>query len=222
MGSSSNLRSAIGAIKDQTSINLAKIAAFSDLRVAIVKATGHKACPAKEHHIREILTLTSYSRYHAASCLATISKRLSKTKDWVVALKALILIQRLMQDGNLAFVHEISFATKNGLHLLDMSDFQDAAWANSWDFSAFVRAYALYLREQLDSQMQEREGRLDMFSYARDEDDHSSPGAIVVRTTPIREMENHQIYSRIQHLMKLLDSFLACRPTGNFSSLNSL
>lgn len=211
---SSNFRNAIGAVKDQTSITLAKVASFSHLRVAIVKATSHKACPAKEHHIREILTLTSYSRQHAASCIATISKRLNKTKDWVVALKSLILIQRLMQQGNPAFEQEVFYTTKNGTHILDMSHFRDMAWSNSWDFSGFVRAYALHLRDQLDSRMHDKEQRCGMFRYAEDEDEPLSPRAIVVRTIPIREMENDQIYLRAQLLMKLLGSFLACKPTG--------
>ncbi|KAI3803854.1 hypothetical protein L1987_32017 [Smallanthus sonchifolius] len=213
---SSNFRNAIRVFKDHTSITLAKVAMFSDLRVAIVRATGHKPCPAKEHHIREMLTLASYSRCHAASCVATISQRLSKTKDWVVAIKALILIQRLMQEGSPVYMQEVFFATNyNGTHILDMSNFRDASWADSWDFSAFVRAYALYLREQLDSWMQEREGRFGMLSYSEEEDEHVSPGTLVVRTTiPVWEMHNKKLHSRTQHLIKQLDSFIACRPKG--------
>ncbi|KAI3715768.1 hypothetical protein L6452_22755 [Arctium lappa] len=208
----SKFREAIGEVKDQTSISLAKVASFPDLRVAIVKATRHKACPAKEHHIREILHLAPYSRQHAASCVEAIAQRLSKTKDWVVALKALILIQRLIQIDNPVIEQGIFFATKNGTHILDMSNFRDTSWANSWDYSAFVRSYASYLCEHLDHRMQERKARHDMLSY---EEEHPiSPRAIIVRPTPIREMQNKQIYFRIQRLMKLLDSFLVCRPAG--------
>lgn len=200
---SSNFRNTIGVFKDKTSITLAKAASFSDLRIAIVKTTGHKMCPAKEQHIREILTLMSCSVNHAASCVATISQRLCKTKDWVVAIKTLILIQRLMQEGSPAFAEEVLITTNyNGTHMLDMSNFRDATWANSWSYSAFVRAYALYLREQLNSRVQEREG-----TYG------------IVTTTPVWEMHNNQIYSRTQRLMKQLESFLACRPTGNINRI---
>ncbi|KAM0025510.1 putative ANTH domain, ENTH domain, ANTH domain superfamily protein [Helianthus debilis subsp. tardiflorus] len=212
---SSNFRKAIGAFKDHTSRTLAKVATFSNLRVAIVKATDHKVCLAKEHHIREILTLTSYSRCHAASCVSTIAQRLCKTKDWVVAIKALILIQRLMQEGNPLFMQEIFITTYNGTHILDMSDFRDAAWANSWDFSAFVRAYALYLRERLDSWIVECDRTYELFSYTDgEEEEHLSPGTIVIRTTPVWKMQNNQICSRIQYLMKQLDFLLGCQPTG--------
>ncbi|KAK1417638.1 hypothetical protein QVD17_26768 [Tagetes erecta] len=211
---SSNFRNTIGVFKDQTSITLAKVSSFSDLRIAIVKTTDHKMCPAKEHHIRKIITLVSYSVNHAVSCVATISQRLCKTKDWVVAIKALILIQRLMQEGSPAFAEEVLVTTNyNGTHMLDMSNFRDATWANSWNYSAFVRAYALYLREQLNSRVQEREETYGMFSYIDDENEHLSPGTIVT-TTPVWEMHNNQIYSRIERLIKQLDSFLACRPTG--------
>lgn len=220
---SSNFRNAFGLFKDHTSLTLAKVATFSDLRVAIVKATGHKACLAKEHHIQEILTLASYSCNHAASCVATISQRLCKTKDWVVALKALVLIQRLVQVGSPDFMQAVLLATNvNGTHILDMSNFQDVAWANSSDFSAFVRAYALYLRELIDSPIQEYEGRFGMFSHTEGEDVLLSPGTLVVGTSPVWNMQNMQICSRIQHLMKQLDSFLACQPTGNITSLLSM
>ncbi|KVH93446.1 putative clathrin assembly protein At1g03050 [Cynara cardunculus var. scolymus] len=211
----SSFREAIGEVKDQTSISLAKVASFSDLRVAIVKATRHKACPAKEHHIQEILSLASYSRQHAASCIEIIAQRLKKTKDWVVALKALILIQRLIQVDNPVIEQGIFFASKNGTHILDLSNFRDTSWANSWDYTAFIRSYAVYLREQLDHRMQERKARHDMLSYEEDEEEHPiTPRAIIVRPTPIREMQNKQIYTRSQRVMKLLDSFLVCRPAG--------
>lgn len=93
----SKLRQAIGAVKDQTSIGLAKVgasASLSDLDVAVVKATRHEEMPAEERYIQEILSLTSYSRVHVGACVAAISSSLSKTKNWVVALKALMLIQR--------------------------------------------------------------------------------------------------------------------------------
>ncbi|KAI7727599.1 hypothetical protein M8C21_007025 [Ambrosia artemisiifolia] len=211
---SSNFRKAIGIFKDHTSRTLAKVATFSDLRVAIVKATDHKACLAKEHHIRQIINLTSYSRCHTASCVATISQRLCKTKDWVVAIKALILIQRLIQEGSPLFIQEVYITTNNGTHILDMSNFRDTAWANSWDFSAFVRAYALYLREQVDSRMEVYQGRYGVFSDTEGEDEQLSPGTIVVRSTLVWKMQNKQIYSRIQYLMKQLDFILGCQPTG--------
>lgn len=146
------LRKAIGAVKDQTSIGIAKVASnmAPELEVAIVKATSHDDDPASEKYIREILQLTSYSRGYVSACVHAVSKRLSKTRDWIVALKCLVLIHRLLNDGDLVFQQEIMYATRRGTRLLNMSDFRDEAHSNSWDHSAFVRTYGFYLDQRLD------------------------------------------------------------------------
>lgn len=216
----SKFRQAIGAVKDQTSISLAKVGSstsLSDLDVAIVKATRHEEYPAEERYIREILSLTSYSRGFVSACVATISRRLSKTKNWVVALKSLMLIQRLLSEGDPSYEQEIFFATRRGTRLLNMSDFRDASRSDSWDYSAFVRTYALYLDEQLEFRMQSRRGKRSSFAYDEDDDQKVGPNAIVVRVAPVREMKNEHIFSRVHHLMHLLERFLACRPTGLYT-----
>ncbi|KAK6135368.1 hypothetical protein DH2020_030879 [Rehmannia glutinosa] len=159
----SKIRKAIGAVKDQTSIGLAKVGSsnsLSDLDVAIVKATRHEEYPPDERYVREILNLTTYSRAFVNACVSTIARRLSKTKNWVVALKTLMLIQRLLAEGDHAYEQEIFFATRRGTRLLNMSDFRDTSGkSNAWDYSAFVRTYALYLDEQLEFRMQGRRGK---------------------------------------------------------------
>ncbi|RZC62596.1 hypothetical protein C5167_024373 [Papaver somniferum] len=156
----SKIRKAFGAVKDRTSIGLAKISSsnsISDLEVAIVKATRHEEQPADEKHIREILSLTCYSRGYISSCVNTLSRRLNKTRNWTVALKTLMLIHRLLAEGDPAYEQEIFFATRRGTRLLNMSDFRDKrSNSSAWDFSSLVRTYALYLDEQLELRMQGR------------------------------------------------------------------
>ncbi|KAL3620908.1 hypothetical protein CASFOL_035820 [Castilleja foliolosa] len=221
----SKLRKAIGAVKDHTSIGLAKVSSsnsLADLDVAIVKSTRHEEYPPDERHVREIINLTTYSRSSVNACVNTIARRLNKTKNWVVALKTLMLIQRLLADGDHAFEQEIFFATRRGTRLLNMSDFRDASGKrNSWDYSAFVRTYALYLDEVLEFRMQGRRGKRGGYAaYQVDEEGGggggtaASGGAMVVKGTPVREMKIESIFSRVHHLMQLLERFLACRPTG--------
>ncbi|ONK59520.1 uncharacterized protein A4U43_C08F7270 [Asparagus officinalis] len=175
-------RKALGAVKDQTSIGLAKVSSniAPDLDVAIVKATSHDDDPADEKYLREILNFTSYSRGYVSACISTVSKRLSKTRDWIVALKALMLIHRLLSDGDPAFQHEIMYATRRGTRLLNMSDFRDEAHSSSWDHSAFVRTYALYLDQRLELIVYEQKqggggnaesnGGRRPYQYSRDQD----------------------------------------------------
>lgn len=156
----STIRKAIGTVKDQTSIGIAKVASnmAPELEVAIVKATSHDDDPANEKYIREILNLTSYSRGYVNACVAAVSKRLGKTRDWIVALKALILIHRLLNEGDPFFQEEILYATRRGTRLLNMSDFRDEAHSSSWDHSAFVRTYAMYLDQRLELMLFDRKG----------------------------------------------------------------
>ncbi|XP_020221462.1 putative clathrin assembly protein At1g03050 [Cajanus cajan] len=219
MPPSSKLRRALGAVKDQTSIGLAKVGSstsLADLDVAIVKATRHDEYPAEEKHIREILSLTCYSRAFISACVNTLARRLNKTKSWTVALKTLVLIQRLLVEGDPAYEQEIFFSTRRGTRVLNLSDFRDNSKAGSWDFSAFVRTYALYLDERLEYKMQSRRGRRSMYSFDEEEEerDIEKEKEVIVRSTPLRDMKLDQIFSKMQHLQLLLERFLACRPTG--------
>ena len=258
----SSIRKAIGSVKDQTSIGIAKIASnmAPDLEVAIVKATSHDDDPAAEKYVQEIFNLTSQARGYVNACVALVSKRLGKTRDWIVALKVLMLVHRLMAEGDPGFQMEILCATRRGTRLLNMSDFRDEAHKNSWDHSAFVRTFAMYLDQRLELILYEkkssgggsahgderygvREERwrsppsrdYDYGGY-RDEPGNGSYGMRRTRSfgdvgessgrggrdgqdgkravTPLREMTPERIFGKMAHLQRLLDRFLACRPTG--------
>ncbi|XP_023750079.2 putative clathrin assembly protein At2g25430 [Lactuca sativa] len=238
-------RKAMGAVKDQTSIGIAKVASnmAPELEVAIVKATSHDDDPASEKYIREIIQLTSFSRGYVSACVHSLSKRLSKTRDWIVALKCLVLIHRLLNDGDMVFQQEIMYATRKGTRLLNMADFRDEAHSNSWDHSTFVRTYGFYLDQKLDLVAYERKQnnngiqepdkfREDRWNSppSRGYNDFESPGyggnmrrsrsSGDVREgdkksiTPLREMEPERIFGKMGHLQRLLDRILSCRPTG--------
>ncbi|KAH0715194.1 hypothetical protein KY284_008099 [Solanum tuberosum] len=212
----SKFRKAIGAVKDQTSISLAKVGGsncLSDLEVAIVKATRHQEYPPEERHIREILSLTAYSRANIGACVDNISKRLGKTKNWVVALKSIMLIHRLLSDGDPSYEQEIFFATRQGTRLLNMSEFRDTR-SNSWDYSSLVRTYSLYLDEQLEYRMQSRRGKRSAYAYDEELDNVEPETVVVKQPIPLSEMKNEHIFSRMQYLIQLLDRFLACKPAG--------
>lgn len=225
-----SLRRAIGAVKDQTSIGLAKVGnstSLADLHVAIVKATKHDEYPAEEKHVREILSLTCYSRAFICACVNILSRRLSRTSSWTVALKTLILIQRLLSEGDPAYEQEIFFATRRGTRFLNMSDFRDNSKSNSFEFSAFVRTYALYLDERLEYRMQSKRGRRSRFASDEEEDETMEKESVngrhsrernnereMVKATPVSELKTSNLFSKMQHLQLVLERFIACRPTG--------
>ncbi|CAL9177416.1 unnamed protein product [Musa hybrid cultivar] len=218
----SRIRKALGAVKDQTSIGLAKVsssATLSDLDVAIVKATRHNELPAEEKHILEILCLMCYSRAYVGACVSSLSRRLGKTRSWTVALKTLILIHRLLVEGDPAYEREIFFATRCGSRMLNMSHFRDSSGSDAWDFSAFVRTFALYLDERLDYRMhgrrKRRSSRSNIYEEEVDEETAAATEAASSKaSTPVKEMTTDHVFARTRHLQHMLERFLACRPTG--------
>lgn len=242
----SKLRKAMGTVKDQTSIGLAKVVSTRapDLDVAIVKATSHDEVPTDEKYVQEILHLTSYSRGYVNACVAGLSKRLGKTHNWVVALKAVGLIHRLLRDGDPSFEHEVLYATRHGARLLNLSDFRDDSHSNAWDYSAFVRTYASYLDECLDCSVAEKKQingrfnnsnrRMGYNAYEFGSGDYGSNGYNNHRSgysdyevreqeetqvdngqpMAIRDMKTEMIFDKLYLWLRLLEHFIACRPTG--------
>ncbi|KAK1417234.1 hypothetical protein QVD17_26359 [Tagetes erecta] len=229
--SSSKIRKAIGVVKDQTSISLAKVSGnvAPDLEVLIVKATGHDSGPPEEKYIREILHRTSQSRGYVSACVYNISKRFSKTHDWVVALKTLMLVHRILLDGDPVFSQEIMFASRKGTRVLNMSDFRVEALSNYWDHSGFVKNYGMYLDQKLDFIAFER--KLNPIGFR---DDHGygisqkskSYGDLdesvvwggrkeMEVKTPVKDMKPERILERLNKLLRLINRVLSCRPAGS-------
>ncbi|XP_048563292.1 putative clathrin assembly protein At2g25430 [Triticum urartu] len=222
-----SIRKALGAVKDQATIGIAKVssAVAPDLDVAIVRATAHDDGPPDERHVQEVLRLTSgSSRIHVAACVATVSRRLARTRDYVVAAKCLALLHRLVADGDPHFRHElvrpaVSMGRRGGGApvLAALSDFRDEAHSASWDHSAFVRAYALYLDDRVRFLLAllpaPRTVRFadDGYGYGGRAGGASPPPDM---TVSVHDMDVEGLLARGQQLRQLIDRFLACRPTG--------
>jgi hypothetical protein len=121
------------------------------LDVAIVKATNHVESAPKERHIRRIFSATSVvqPRADVAYCIHALAKRLSKTRNWVVAIKVLIVIHRTLREGDPTFREELLNYSHRG-HILRISNFKDDTSPLAWDCSAWIRTYALFLEERLE------------------------------------------------------------------------
>ncbi|XP_073157314.1 probable clathrin assembly protein At4g32285 [Henckelia pumila] len=234
---SSTIRKAIGAVKDHTSISLAKVTGnvAPDLEVLILKATTHENEPADDKYVREISNMLSHSRGYVIACVSAISKRLRKTRDWVVAVKTLILVDRLLSDGDPVFGEEIMLATRKGMRVLNLSDFRDEAHSSSWDHSGFVRNYAVYLDQKLDFMMYEKKLGVvhgekkryeDGYGELRDQDRYDTDRRLRSygdlnemqrerkEVTSDGETEHWRILERLIQLLQILDRLLTCKPTG--------
>ena len=82
-----------------------------------------------------------------------LARRLANTRNWVVALKALLVIHRALREGGNGggvFAEELLGHGRQRGHALQMSNFKDDSSHLAWDCSAWVRTYALFLEERLE------------------------------------------------------------------------
>ncbi|XP_066372420.1 putative clathrin assembly protein At5g35200 [Miscanthus floridulus] len=192
------LRKYLGALKDTTTVSLAKVNSdYKELDIAIVKATNHVERPSKEKYIREIFLSISAARPRAdvAYCIHALARRLSKTRNWAVALKTLIVIHRALREVDPTFREELINYGRSRSHMLNMAYFKDDSSAEAWDYSAWVRIYALYLEE-----------RLECFRVLKYD----------VETDPPRtkDLDTVALLDHLPPLQQLLFRLLACQPQG--------
>eukprot|EP00243_Klebsormidium_subtile_P004968 TRINITY_DN192_c0_g1_i1.p1 TRINITY_DN192_c0_g1~~TRINITY_DN192_c0_g1_i1.p1 ORF type:complete len:562 (-),score=94.55 TRINITY_DN192_c0_g1_i1:55-1740(-) len=203
----SSFRKYAGKAKDATSVSLAKASSgnYKDLDVAVVKATNHIESPPKEKHVRTILAATSAARPRAdiAYLINAIAKRLSKTHNWAVALKTLMVVHRCLREGDPTFREELINFSRNRNHLLNMAHFKDESSPPAWDYSAWVRVYALFLEE-----------RLECFRVLKYEvEAERSSGH-----SKTRELDTPDLLEQLPALQQTLYRLLNCQPEGAATS----
>ncbi|WVZ73257.1 hypothetical protein U9M48_021585 [Paspalum notatum var. saurae] len=211
-GGGTGIRKYVGALKDTTTVSIAKVnsyykvptaamfANFMELDIAIVKATNHVETPAKEKYIRNIFFHLSPGRPRAdvAYCIRALGRRLSKTRNWAVALKTLVVIHRALREVDPAFREELISYGRSSSHMLYLSYFKDDSSAEAWDYSAWVRNYALYLEEKLES------FRVLNYDVERDP----------LRT---RDLDTIGLLDQLPALQQLLFRLLGCQPQRSSS-----
>ncbi|RDX61433.1 putative clathrin assembly protein, partial [Mucuna pruriens] len=210
MATLQTLRKAYGALKDTTKVGLAHVNSdFADLDVAVVKATNHVECPPKERHLRKILIATSAVRPRAdvAYCLHALARRLVKTRNWTVALKTLIVIHRLLREGDPTLREEFVNFSRRG-RILQLSNFKDDSSPIAWDCSAWVRTYALYLEERLEC----------FWTLKYDIEAERLPKPVAGQDklgySRTRDLNSEELLEQLPALQQLLFRLVGCRPEG--------
>ncbi|XP_027330746.1 putative clathrin assembly protein At5g57200 [Abrus precatorius] len=213
MGTFQSLRKAYGALKDSTTVGLAKVnSEYKELDIAIVKATSHVEYPPKERHVRKIFYATSahQPRADVAYCIYALSKRLSKTRNWIVAVKTLIVFHRILREGDPTVKEDLLNYSRRG-RFLQISNFKDDSSPLAWDCSAWVRTYALFLEERLECF---RTLKYDIESERLTKSFKQSPAsALVHRKT--RTLSSEELLEQLPALQQLLYRLTGCQPEGS-------
>ncbi|KAB2620812.1 clathrin assembly protein [Pyrus ussuriensis x Pyrus communis] len=197
-GTQKSIRKALGALKDTTTVSLAKVNSdYKELDIAIVKATNHVERPAKEKYIRAIFAAVSATRPRAdvAYCIHALARRLAKTHNWAVALKTLVVIHRALREVDPTFYEELMNYGRSRSHMLNLAHFKDDSSPNAWDYSTWIRTYALFLEE-----------RLECFRVLKYDIEMDRP-----RT---KDLDTAELLEHLPALQQLLFRVLGCQPQG--------
>jgi hypothetical protein len=204
----SQWKKAVGALKDVASIGLADLnGPMGFIDIAVVKATQHNDSPPKEKHVFTALAATNCSLTRPRLKRA-VEERLRRTKDWMVAVKTLALIHRLIRDSHyLIFIEEEEMRHSSHATLLAFTSlqFHDRSSRLASDCSLWVRRYSSYLDHRLRCN---RIFKCDILS----ESHHS-------RTT---NLDIEYIFIALSSLQQLLGCLLNCAPQGSRVVMNSL
>ncbi|EOA39741.1 hypothetical protein CARUB_v10008396mg [Capsella rubella] len=209
MGTLQSWRRAYGALKDTTKVGLVRVNSdYAELDVAIVKATNHVECPPKDRHLRKIFLATSAVRPRAdvAYCIHALSRRLHKTRNWTVALKALLVLHRLLRDGDPTFREELLNFNQKG-RIMQISNFKDESSPIAWDCSGWVRTYALFLEERLEC------FRVLKYDIEAERLPKVSPGQ-EKGYSKTRDLDGEKLLEQLPALQQLLQRLIGCKPEG--------
>ncbi|KAI9123264.1 hypothetical protein K1719_006153 [Acacia pycnantha] len=209
MGTFKSFRKAYGALKDSTTVGLAKVnSEYKDLDIAIVKATSHVEQPPKERHVRKIFYATSahQPRADVAYCIHTLARRLSKTKNWIVAIKTLIVIHRTLREGDPTFREELESFCRRG-NIFQISNFKDDSSPQAWDYSAWVRAYALYLEERLEC--------FKLLKYDVESERLTKSPSENKTHSRTRMLACDELLEQLPSLQQLVHRLIGCQPEGS-------
>ncbi|PHT73930.1 hypothetical protein T459_21207 [Capsicum annuum] len=184
-------------LKEHTYVSYAKFATiggFCDLDHIVVKATSPGDTPLPDRYVHEILQIFAICPSSFGSFVLSFSRRFGNTECWRVALKCLALLHRLLKalPYTSPFRDELLLARSNGLVSLYPRDFKNRLSSASQDYANFIWSYARLLNESLDC----------CATQAKEND-------FIDKMDEVRLM-----LEVLPQLQSLLDSVMACRPTG--------
>ncbi|XP_076896693.1 putative clathrin assembly protein At5g57200 [Bidens hawaiensis] len=210
MGTFKSLRKAYWALKDSTKVGLAKVnSEFKvSLDIAIVKATSHVECPPKDRHVQKIFAATSVvvPRADVAYCIHTLHRRLLKTKNWIVAIKTLIVFHRILREGDPSYREELLNYLQRR-QVFQISSFKDDSSSLAWDCSAWVRTYGMFLEERLEC------FRLLKYDIETECSTRREAG-ISTGYNRIRIMNSDELLEQLPAMQQLLYRLIGCQPEG--------
>ncbi|MBA0837768.1 hypothetical protein Goarm_009897, partial [Gossypium armourianum] len=133
------------AIKDNNSLIKAKFSRKDscrnyDLEAAIIKVTSHDNYVIDRRNAQIVFSWIRASSISLRPFVWALSKRMEKTRSWVVALKGMMLMHGVLRC-------KVPAVQNMGRLPFDFSDFTDghSKLSRTWGFNAFIRDYYAFL-----------------------------------------------------------------------------
>ena len=192
------------ALKEHTSVSYAKIATFGgfcDVDLIIVKATAPDDLPLPEKYMHELVKIFSFSNSSFHSFSLSFTRRFGNTRSWKVALKCLILLNRLLRSlpEDSPVRAELLWIRSNGLLSLYPCHFRDDSSSNPEAYTVFIRSYAQLLDQSLDC-----------FSL----DNKATEEEVMHESLQHKIKQVSRKLELLPRLQSLIDRVLDCIPTG--------
>ncbi|KAE8719626.1 putative Homeobox protein 32 [Hibiscus syriacus] len=182
-------KKAVGAIKDKNSIVVIYISRrhsfrSPDLEAAIIKATDHDECHIDKRNAQVVFSWIQTSPVSLLPITWALSRRMEKTRSWVVAIKGLMLMHGI-------FYCKVPVVEMMPRLPFDLSSFSDGHSKpdKSWGFNSIIREYFTFLDQKA--------------SILFEQDNSNSKGD---RSLMVQQL------LRLQTWQSLLDSLLQIKP----------
>ncbi|XP_024402711.1 putative clathrin assembly protein At2g01600 isoform X2 [Physcomitrium patens] len=111
----------------------------------------------------------------------------------------MMVIHRTLREGDPTFREELINYGRNRGHILNLSNFKDDSSPHAWDYSAWVRTYALFLEE-----------RLECFRVLKYDVESERPTG----HSRTRELDTVELLEHLPALQQLLFRLMGCQPEG--------
>lgn len=200
-------------VADKANIVMTKIQGTDsqELDIAILKATLQDEVVPKEKHVRTLKVACSASapRAQVEYVIHGLAKRLNSNSGWLVTLKTLMVFHRLVREIDQTFQEQVlKYGDRTGVHhLIRLDTYADHTTKETWDYSAWIRVYSLYLDE-----------RLDVFRTVKfdpEQDPAQNGHESKLKTCPTEEL-----LEKLPRVQKLLMRMIACLPEGSAANNN--
>ncbi|GMJ08166.1 hypothetical protein like AT1G25240 [Hibiscus trionum] len=199
-----------GVIKDKNSIILANFPGKSSFRnpvleTAIINATSHDDCRIDKRNAQVVFSWIRASPISLWPLMWALSRRMERTRSWVVAIKGLMLMHGV-------FHCKCPAVQKMGRLPFNLSSFTDkhSRPSRTWGFNAFIREYYAFLDQRTLiwsekgnenggdplSRLQEWQSLLDMLLRIKPRDENMKVGLILEAMDCII-IEIYDVYSKI-------------------------